>query len=109
MTRAVPVPANRAPAYHVIEAPWQPGFPATVRSSRRCSAELPPAIPIFRQRRLSALARGYLESGCSIDQAAGEICVQPLVNAGIEYYKACAGEWIKLFRRPRNRIAAWKN
>ena len=50
-----------------------------------------------------------LESGCSIDQAAGEICLQPLLNAGMEYHKACAGEWIKLFRRPRNRIDAWKN
>ena len=50
-----------------------------------------------------------LESGCSIDQAAGEICLQPLVRAEIEYHKACADEWIKLFRRPRNRIDAWKN
>ena len=50
-----------------------------------------------------------LESGCSIDQAAGEICLQPLLRAGVDYHKACAAEWIKLFRRPKNRIDAWKN
>jgi hypothetical protein len=50
-----------------------------------------------------------LEPGCSIDQGAGEICLQPLLKAGIEYHKACAAEWTKLFRRPQNRIDAWKN
>jgi hypothetical protein len=50
-----------------------------------------------------------LESGCSIDQAGGEICLQPLLKAGIDYHKACAAEWIKLFRNPENRIEAWKN
>lgn len=50
-----------------------------------------------------------LESGCSMDQTAGEICLQPLLNAGIDYDKACAAEWIKLFRSPQNRIDAWKN
>jgi hypothetical protein len=50
-----------------------------------------------------------LESGCSIDQAAGEVCLQPLLNAGVEYHKACAAEWTKLFRRPQNRVDAWKN
>lgn len=50
-----------------------------------------------------------LESDCAIDQAEGEICLQPLVRADVEYHKACAGEWIKLFRRPQNRIDAWKN
>jgi hypothetical protein len=50
-----------------------------------------------------------LESGCSIDQAAGEICLEPLLNAGIDYHKACGAEWIKLFRKPRNRIDAWKH
>ena len=50
-----------------------------------------------------------LVSGCSIDQAAGEICLQPLLNAGIDYHRACAAEWIKLFRTPQNRIDVWKN
>ena len=49
-----------------------------------------------------------LESGCSVE-GEGEICLQPLVNAGIEYQQACAAEWIKLFRVSRNRIDAWKN
>lgn len=47
-----------------------------------------------------------LESGCALE---GEICLQPLVRAGIEYHKACAAEWIKLFADPRNRSHAWKN
>jgi hypothetical protein len=50
-----------------------------------------------------------LESGCSIDQTAGEICLEPLLRAGIDYHKACAAEWIKLFRNPEHRIEAWKN
>jgi hypothetical protein len=47
-----------------------------------------------------------LESGCAVE---GEICLEPLLRAGIEYHRACAAEWIKLFADPRNRIAAWKN
>jgi hypothetical protein len=47
-----------------------------------------------------------LESGCA---AEGEICLQPLLRAGIEYQKACGAEWIKLFADPRYRIDAWKN
>ncbi len=50
-----------------------------------------------------------LESGCSMDQAEGDICLQPLLRAGSEYHKACAAEWVTRFRRPRNRIDAWKN
>jgi hypothetical protein len=50
-----------------------------------------------------------LESGCSIDRAAGEACLQPLLSAGVEYHKACAAEWINLFTRPQHRIDAWKN
>ena len=46
-----------------------------------------------------------LESGCAVE---GEICLQPLLKAGIEYQKACAAEWIKMFENPRNRIEAWK-
>jgi hypothetical protein len=47
-----------------------------------------------------------LESGCAVE---GEICLQPLLRAGAEYQKACAAEWIKKFRNPRNRIDVWKN
>ena len=47
-----------------------------------------------------------LESGCALE---GEICLQPLLGAGIEYHRACAAEWIKLFVDPRNRIDACKN
>jgi hypothetical protein len=47
-----------------------------------------------------------LESGCAVED---EICLQPLLRAGIEYQKSCAAEWIKLFADPRNRIDAWKN
>ena len=49
-----------------------------------------------------------LESGCSVEGEA-EICLQPLLNAGVEYHQACAGEWIKRFRVPANRIDAWRN
>jgi hypothetical protein len=44
-----------------------------------------------------------LESGCSLE---GEECLEPLLAAGVDYHKACAAEWIKLFRNPRNRAAA---
>ena len=47
-----------------------------------------------------------LESGCAVE---GEICLQPLLRAGVEYHKACGAEWIKLFADPRNRIDAWKH
>jgi hypothetical protein len=47
-----------------------------------------------------------LESGCAVE---GEICLQPLLRAGVEYHKACGAEWIKLFADPRNRIDALKH
>ena len=50
-----------------------------------------------------------LESGCSIDRAAGEACLQPLLNRSVEYHQACAAEWINLFRTPQHRIDVWKN
>ena len=45
-----------------------------------------------------------LESGCSLE---GEACLQPLLEAGIEYHKACAAEWVKTFRDPKNRVDSW--
>ena len=41
-----------------------------------------------------------LESGCAIDQAAGEVCLQPVLRAGRDYDAACAAEWVKLVERP---------
>jgi hypothetical protein len=49
-----------------------------------------------------------LESGCSVE-GEDEICLQPLLNAGIEYRQACAAEWVKRFRVPDNRIELWRN
>ena len=47
-----------------------------------------------------------LESGCAVE---GEVCLQPLLRAGIDYHKACAAEWIEMFANPRNRIEVWRN
>jgi hypothetical protein len=47
-----------------------------------------------------------LESGCAVE---GEICLEPLLRAELDYRKACAGEWIKLFKTPGNRIEPWRN
>ncbi len=49
-----------------------------------------------------------LPSGCSV-QGEDEICLQPLLDAGVEYHQACAAEWLKRFREPASRIAAWRN
>jgi hypothetical protein len=48
-----------------------------------------------------------LESGCSICE--GEVCLQPLMHAGVEYQKKCAAEWTRFFANPQNRIDAWKH
>jgi len=45
-----------------------------------------------------------LEGGCA---AEGEICLQPILRAGLDYLKTCGDEWVKLFADPRNRIEAW--
>lgn len=47
-----------------------------------------------------------LESGCALE---GEVCLQPLLEAGIEYRKACAAEWVKTFKDPKNRVDSWAN
>jgi hypothetical protein len=41
-----------------------------------------------------------LVSGCS---AEGEVCLQPLLHAGSAYFKACAAEWLPIFRDAKNR------
>ncbi len=56
----------------------------------------------------TAQADPCLESGCAVE-GEDEICLQPLLRAGVEYQKACAAEWMKLFRTPTNRIDAWRN
>lgn len=122
--RAIPFGANAAHAYLAERVGTSEKLMQFAASGHLSKAVLVNLLDLeSRQRYLDACAvieRKYtaecaarndtcLESGCSIDQPAGEICLQPLVKAGIEYHKACAGEWIKLFRRPRNRIDAWKN
>ena len=47
-----------------------------------------------------------LESGCALE---GEICLQPLLRAGIEYHKRCGREWTKFFADPCHRIDAWRH
>lgn len=47
-----------------------------------------------------------LASGCFADD---EVCLQPLLNAEVEYRKACADEWINRFKNPSSRITAWKH
>ena len=47
-----------------------------------------------------------LEGGCAVD---GEICLQPILRAGLDYLKACGDEWVTLFADPRNRVEAWRN
>jgi len=49
-----------------------------------------------------------LESGCSV-AGGNEICLQPILRAGIDYHRGCAAEWLKLFRDSRNRVDAWQN
>jgi hypothetical protein len=49
-----------------------------------------------------------LATGCSV-RGTDEICLAPLMHAGIEYQKACAAEWIKLFLAPAHRVDAWKH
>src|SRR5262249_33984203 len=46
-----------------------------------------------------------LESGCSVD---GERCLQPLLEAGTDYFKACGAEWAKLFADAANRDPSWR-
>jgi hypothetical protein len=46
-----------------------------------------------------------LAGGCAVE---GEICLQPLLRADIEYFKACGQQWVKLFADPRNRDETWR-
>jgi hypothetical protein len=46
-----------------------------------------------------------LEGGCAVE---GDICLQPLMHAGLDYYKACGAAFTRLFGDPRNRSSAWE-
>jgi len=46
-----------------------------------------------------------LEGGCA---AEGEICLQPLTRAGLDYYKACGEAFVTLFADKRNRSDDWE-
>ena len=46
-----------------------------------------------------------LEAGCSVE---GERCLQPLIAAGNDYYKACGGEFVRLFVDAGNRDPSWR-
>jgi hypothetical protein len=73
---------------------------------RRAFLEACAAIEKSYTEECTAANDPCLESGCA---AEGEICLQPLLRAGIEYHRACAAEWIKVFADPRKRIDAWKH
>lgn len=47
-----------------------------------------------------------LESGCAV---AGEVCLQPVLRAELDYHRACAAEWIKVFASRGNRVEAWRD
>lgn len=52
-----------------------------------------------------ALNDPCLESGCSMEN---ERCLQPLLRAGTEYYKACGAAWAAVFAERGNRDSSWK-
>jgi hypothetical protein len=41
-----------------------------------------------------------LESGCALE---GEVCLQPLERAGVEYEQACGNAFVELYLDPKNR------
>ena len=45
-----------------------------------------------------------LESGCAV---AGETCLEPLLQAGADYQKACGAEWVNLFANAGHRAEGW--
>ena len=47
-----------------------------------------------------------LADGCAMD---GDVCLQALLKAGDAFQKACAAEWVHLFKTENNRIEAWKS
>ena len=47
-----------------------------------------------------------LADGCAMD---GDVCLQALLKAGDAFQKACAAEWIRVFKIEGNRIEAWRS
>jgi hypothetical protein len=45
-----------------------------------------------------------MESGCPVE---GEICLEPLLKAGVAYHRACGAAWKTLFEDPQHRVRAW--
>ena len=36
------------------------------------------------------------------------MCLQPLLRAGTEYYRACGAEWVRFFADAENRERGWR-
>ena len=47
-----------------------------------------------------------LASGCSLE---GEVCLNPVLEAGTEYHKACGQAWVTFFRDPEHRADPWRH
>jgi hypothetical protein len=45
-----------------------------------------------------------LASGCALE---GDACLDALIQAGPEFYRACARAWLPLFSQPANRAEDW--
>jgi hypothetical protein len=45
-----------------------------------------------------------LESGCAL---VGETCLEPLLEEGTDYQKACGAEWVRLFANAGHRAEGW--
>jgi hypothetical protein len=46
-----------------------------------------------------------LESGCSCE---GDVCLQPVLRAGTECFRACGAEWVRFFADADNRELRWR-
>ncbi len=55
-----------------------------------------------------ALGDPCLESGCAVE-GEGEICLEPLLRAGVEYHKACGLAWKILFKDAGHRTLVWSH
>ena len=73
-------------------------------SARRPFSEACAAIEL-KYTQDCAVKDTCMEAGCS---AEGERCLQPLLRAGTDYYKACGTEWAKLFADAANRDPSWQ-
>ena len=74
-------------------------------SNRRAYLDACAAIEKHYTEACTAQHDPCLASGCAVD---GDICLQPVLRAGVEYHRACAAEWLRLFANPRHRVTAWR-